>query len=148
MLAKPSSRTVACAVLYSIVAVAAVAPHLLSVGASQVGLVRASTAVSGVVHWATPTLVGWSNSSQPLGSNFWFPSISIATGLNGTVAQHITLSGDGGTCPPAGHPQVMRPAMCTCTHSSCCCARCVLNVYSVVRRCHSLPDPMLAYVVV
>jgi hypothetical protein len=50
--------------------------------------------------FAAPNLVGYSNSSLPGGSNFWFPSISIPTGIKGHVAQHITLSGDGGTCPP------------------------------------------------
>ena len=52
------------------------------------------------VTFATPHLVGYSNSSLPGGSNFWFPSIAIPTGIKGHVAQHITLSGDGGTCPP------------------------------------------------
>jgi hypothetical protein len=33
-----------------------------------------------------------------------FPAISIPTGIAGHVAQHITLSGDGGACPPPGHP--------------------------------------------
>ena len=50
--------------------------------------------------FAAPNLVGYSNSSLAGGSNFWFPSISIPTGIKGHVAQHITLSGDGGTCPP------------------------------------------------
>ena len=52
------------------------------------------------VSFATPVLVGSSNASAPNGSNFWFPSITIPTGIKGHVAQHITLSGDGGTCPP------------------------------------------------
>ena len=60
------------------------------------------------VSFAVPTLVGHSNSSL-LGDggsndNFWFPSISIATGIKGHVAQHITLSGDGGTCPSQQPP--------------------------------------------
>ena len=52
------------------------------------------------VSFAAPSLVGYSNSSLPGGSNFWFPSITIPTGIKGHVAQHITLSGDGGACPP------------------------------------------------
>jgi hypothetical protein len=52
------------------------------------------------VSFATPVLVGSSNASAPNGSNFWFPSITSPTGIKGHVAQHITLSGDGGTCPP------------------------------------------------
>ena len=52
------------------------------------------------VQFAVPQLVGSANSSEPGGSNFWFPSITIATGIKGHVAQHITLSGDGGACPP------------------------------------------------
>ena len=38
------------------------------------------------------------------GSAFWFPSISIPTGIKGHVAQHVTLAGDGGACPRPGHP--------------------------------------------
>jgi hypothetical protein len=38
------------------------------------------------------------------GSAFWFPSISISTGIKGHVAQHVTLAGDGGACPRPGHP--------------------------------------------
>ena len=48
------------------------------------------------VTFETPSLVGESNSSAPGGSSFWFPSISIPTGIKGHVAQHVTLSGDGG----------------------------------------------------
>jgi hypothetical protein len=50
-------------------------------------------------------LVGSSNSSTANGSAFWFPSISIPTGIKGHVAQHITLSGDGGgDCEHEGKP--------------------------------------------
>lgn len=50
----------------------------------------------------TPVLIGSSNISAPGGSHFWFPALSIATGVPGHVAQHITLSGDGGLCPLPG----------------------------------------------
>lgn len=56
----------------------------------------AAAAASPSVTFGTPVLVGSSNSSTRDGSNFWFPSISIPTGIKGHVAQHITLSGDGG----------------------------------------------------
>ena len=56
------------------------------------------------ISFEPPVLVGSSNSSKPNGSSFWFPAISIPTGLKGHVAQHITLSGDGGLCPRPGHP--------------------------------------------
>ena len=57
------------------------------------------------VTFGTPVLVGKSNSSLPGGSAFWFPSISIPTGIKGHVAQHITLSGDGGGgCQYEGQP--------------------------------------------
>ena len=59
-----------------------------------------SAAAAPTASFEAPNLVGYSNSSLPGGSNFWFPSISIPTGIKGHVAQHITLSGDGGTCPP------------------------------------------------
>ena len=56
------------------------------------------------VSFATPVLVGTSNSTLPNGSAFWYPSISIPTGRKDSVAQHITLSDDGGECPRPGHP--------------------------------------------
>ena len=59
-----------------------------------------ATAAAPTVKFGVPSLVGSSNTTAPNGSNFWFPSISIPTGIKGHVAQHITLSGDGGTCPP------------------------------------------------
>jgi hypothetical protein len=62
------------------------------------------SAAPSTVKFAAPVLVGSSNSSAPDGSAFWFPSITIPTGIKGHVAQHITLSGDGGTCPRPGHP--------------------------------------------
>ena len=37
-------------------------------------------------------------------SHFWFPSISIPTGIPLHVAQHITLAGDGGACPAPDRP--------------------------------------------
>jgi hypothetical protein len=48
------------------------------------------------VTFSIPALVGSANLSAPNGSSFWFPAISIPTGIAGHVAQHITLSGDGG----------------------------------------------------
>ena len=57
------------------------------------------------VAFGTPTLVGFANSTKRNGSAFWFPSISIPTGVPGRVAQHITLSGDGGGgCEHEGQP--------------------------------------------
>ena len=56
------------------------------------------------VTFAAPVLVGSSNSSTLDGSDFWFPGISIPTGIKGHVAQHITLAGDGTACPRPGHP--------------------------------------------
>ena len=73
----------------------------LAVTASPAAPLRGSIASA---TFAAPVLVGSSNASTPAGSAFWFPAISIPTGLKGHVAQHITLSGDGGTCPRAGHP--------------------------------------------
>ena len=65
----------------------------------------ACTGVSVVVpRFSAPVLVGSSNSSASNGSNFWFPGISIPTGIPGHVAQHITLAGDGVACPRPGHP--------------------------------------------
>lgn len=64
------------------------------------GKILATATAAPTATFAVPNLVGYSNSSLPGGSNFWFPSISIPTGIKGHVAQHITLSGDGGTCPP------------------------------------------------
>lgn len=72
---------------------------LLTLGSLAAAAGDTAVAAPGVT-FATPNLVGLSNSSLPGGSNFWFPSISIPTGIKGHVAQHITLSGDGGTCPP------------------------------------------------
>lgn len=65
------------------------------------------------VFFDVPTLVGRSNFSQPGGTKFWFPSISISTGIKGHVAQHITLANDGGwgpagpegPCGSTSHPQ-------------------------------------------
>ncbi len=57
-----------------------------------------------VPRFSAPVLVGSSNSSTPNGSNFWFPGISIPTGIPGHVAQHITLAGDGVACPRPDHP--------------------------------------------
>ena len=49
-----------------------------------------------------PSLLGQSNASQPGGTRFWYPSISIATNRStagrGHVAQHVTLANDGGPC--------------------------------------------------
>ena len=59
-------------------------------------ITAAAAAKSPSVAFGTPVLVGSSNSSTPDGSAFWFPCISIPTGIPGHVAQHITLSGDGG----------------------------------------------------
>ena len=56
------------------------------------GIATATPSVS----FSIPALVGSSNSSAANGSAFWFPGISIPTGIPGHVAQHITLSGDGG----------------------------------------------------
>ena len=63
--------------------------------------------------FATPTLVGSSNISAPGGSHFWFPSLSVPTGIKDHVAQHVTLSGDGGFCPPPGHAQSCDQIMLT-----------------------------------
>ena len=112
---------------------------------SRCTLLAAAPWAAPAVTFGVPSLVGSSNSSQPDGSDFWFPSITIPTGIRGHVAQvshfrlplhpphhahacvcdneincdrrfepdaarpidfaqHITLSGDGGTCPPPSHP--------------------------------------------
>eukprot|EP00040_Diaphanoeca_grandis_P008497 m.45433 g.45433 ORF g.45433 m.45433 type:complete len:420 (+) comp19966_c0_seq1:269-1528(+) len=63
--------------------------------------------------WSIPTLIGKSDSSAPMGSHFWFPSISIPTGIAGHIAQHITLANDGGSCPAANHPQECEQIMIT-----------------------------------
>ena len=64
-----------------------------------------AAAVAPSVTFGKPVLVGSSNSSTPNGSAFWFPSISIPTGIPGHVAQHITLSQDGGgMCEHEGQP--------------------------------------------
>ena len=68
--------------------------------ALTVAALLSATAAAPTVKFGVPSLVGSSNTTAPNGSNFWFPSISIPTGIKGHVAQHITLSGDGGTCPP------------------------------------------------
>lgn len=49
------------------------------------------------------------------GSRFWFPGISLSMGLPGVVAQHVTLSDDGGpSCNSAqGHPQMCNEIMAT-----------------------------------
>ena len=65
------------------------------------------------VDFAQPQLVGAANFSAPRGSRFWFPGISIATGRSGHVAQHITLSGDGGSCNTKEHPQDCEQIMIT-----------------------------------
>lgn len=65
------------------------------------------------VSFATPVLVGFSNFSTPGGSRFWFPGISIPTGLPGHVAQHITLADDGGSCNTPTHPQACEQIMLT-----------------------------------
>ena len=76
---------------------------LLRAGAS---IDQGSPGVS--VVFGVPRLIGSEDyRSGPNSSRFWFPSISIATGIPGHVAQHVTLSGDDGTsggCPAAGHP--------------------------------------------
>ena len=81
---------------------AAFSLSMLAVHASQPTTVETTLSPAAVptASFEAPNLVGYSNSSLPGGSNFWFPSISIPTGIRGHVAQHITLSGDGGTCPP------------------------------------------------
>jgi hypothetical protein len=58
------------------------------------------------VVFGTPRLVGSDDytTADPNSSRFWFPSISIPTGIPNHVAQHITLAGDGGPCPAPGHP--------------------------------------------
>ena len=56
-----------------------------------------STISTPTLEFGVPTLIGSSNLSRPGASHFWFPSISIATGIHGHVAQHVTLSGDGGS---------------------------------------------------
>ena len=68
--------------------------------AALLALLGAPASAAPTATFGVPTLVGSRNSSLPNGSNFWFPSITIPTGIRGHVAQHITLSGDGGTCPP------------------------------------------------
>ena len=55
-----------------------------------------ATSARPMVNFSVPSLAGSSNASHPDGSKFWFPSISISTGIKGHVAQHVTLSGDGG----------------------------------------------------
>ena len=64
----------------------------------------AAAAAAPSARFEAPVLVGSSNASAPGGTRFWFPSLSVATGRPGHVAQHITLSGDGGLCPPPGRP--------------------------------------------
>ena len=62
--------------------------------------------------FGTPVLVGAQNvtgtnvahTSDSRGLDFWYPSISIATGIPGHVAMHVTLSPDGYLCPTPGHP--------------------------------------------
>ena len=44
------------------------------------------------------------HTSDSRGLDFWYPSISIATGIPGHVAMHVTLSPDGYLCPTPGHP--------------------------------------------
>jgi hypothetical protein len=76
--------------------------------------------------FAAPVLIGRSNSSKPNGSNFWFPGISIPTGIRGHVAQHITLAGDGSPCPRAGHPSQSCEQIMITTDSG--------KTYNVVKR--------------
>jgi hypothetical protein len=75
---------------------------LLACAVTRVSAPSSSAASSPTAKFAVPILVGRSNSSDPDGSNFWFPSISIPTGIKYHIAQHITLSGDGGSCPRPG----------------------------------------------
>ena len=82
---------------------------LLLVAAGRCGAPTAAPSAS----FATPTLVGSSNISAPGGSHFWFPSLSVPTGIKDHVAQHVTLSGDGGFCPPPGHAQSCDQIMLT-----------------------------------
>ena len=80
---------------------------LLACTVARVSVPSSSAAASPpTAKFGVPVLVGRSNSSDPSGQqvhgNFWFPSISIPTGIKDHVAQHITLSGDGGACPHPG----------------------------------------------
>lgn len=69
-----------------------------------------------------PTLMGASNFSSPGGTKFWFPAISIPTGIRGHVAQHITLANDGGWGPagPEG-------PCSTATHAQTYCQQIMLT---------------------
>jgi hypothetical protein len=80
-------------------------------GSSSEGLLAAAAPPSAT--FGTPVLIGTSNISASGGSHFWFPSLSIATGIRGHVAQHITLSGDGGLCPLPGKEQACDQIMLT-----------------------------------
>ena len=84
---------------------------LLLAGATGCHLGAVASAPS--ASFGTPVLIGWSNSSAPGGSHFWFPSLSIDTGVPGHVAQHITLSGDGGLCPLPGQAPACDQVMLT-----------------------------------
>ena len=54
---------------------------------SRCTLLAAAPWAAPAVTFGVPSLVGSSNSSQPDGSDFWFPSITIPTGIRGHVAQ-------------------------------------------------------------
>ena len=86
---------------------------LLCVTTGSTATPPGAAAAPPTARFGVPVLLGMSNASKPGGSRFWFPSLSVPTGIPGHVAQHITLSGDGGNCPLPGQDTACDQIMLT-----------------------------------
>jgi chondroitin AC lyase len=80
-------------------AAASTATAAVLISSSLLLLASSTSSSAAAVQFGTPRLVGSSDLHRPNGTHFWYPSIAIATGLAGSVAQHVTLSNDGGWGP-------------------------------------------------